>query len=63
MTQGTIKFEGEKYDWSAEPCDDCDDLAVYLDLGNGNPECIGYAEDADEAKELVREELAKLSEA
>ena len=60
---GTIKIEGERYDWTAEPCEDSDDLAVYVDLGNGKPEHIGYSTDEDEAEELVREEIAKLSEA
>ena len=57
----TIKFDGEKYDWSMEECEDSDEFAVYLDLGNGHPECIGYADDDLAAREVVINELESQS--
>ena len=58
---GTLKINGEKYDWSAEACEDSDEYAVFLDLGNGKPECIGYADDADGIEEMVRDEIETLA--
>lgn len=59
--KGVIKFEGTRYEWSAETCDDSDELAVYLDLGNGKPEHIGYAADESSVEEIAKDELEKLS--
>ena len=53
----TIQVSAEKYDWSIEQCTDCDEFAVMLDLGNGRPECIGYATDEQDAKQMVIEEI------
>ena len=57
----TIKFNGDYFDISTERCIDCPSFAVYLDLGNGRPECIGYVENEREAVDMAREELEKLA--
>ena len=44
-----------------EECEDSDEFAVYLDLGNGHPECIGYADDDLAAREVVINELESQS--
>jgi hypothetical protein len=58
---GTFKLDGERYEWSATLCEDHPSLAVYLDLGNGKPECIGYADDAEEAADMVKDEIETLT--
>jgi hypothetical protein len=57
----TIRFNGELYEWSADPCLDSDELAVCLDFGNGVPEHIGYADSISDARSLVLDELEKVS--
>lgn len=59
----TIKVNGQSYEWCIDRCIDCDEYAVSLDLGNGKPECIGYASNESEAKEMVIDEIEARLEA
>lgn len=58
----TIKVNGEHYRYNLQPCEDCDDFAVMLDLGNGRPECIGYAPNEDDARRMITDEIETLSQ-
>lgn len=48
--------------WTASLCDDFDEYKVYLDLGNGKPEHIGYAADQAAIQALVCDELDSLAQ-
>jgi len=58
---GTVRYLGERYEYTADPVEGSADLAVYLDLGNGRPEHIGYVRRTGEVAQACYEELVKLS--
>lgn len=58
----TIKIDKKLYKYDMQPCEDYDGFAVMLDLGNGKPECIGYASDEREAENMIVDEIETLSE-
>jgi hypothetical protein len=67
--RGTVKFDGERYDWTAELCEDKESYAVNVDFGNGFPENIGFhyfftAQELNQKDivEMVMDELRFLSE-
>jgi hypothetical protein len=45
------------YHWTVEPCEDCSEVALYVDFGNGRPEHIGYSDTKADYESLVRREI------
>lgn len=56
----TIKVNGEYYQYELQSCEDSDDFAVMLDLGNGKPERIGYTSNEDDARRMITDKIRLL---